>query len=296
MGRMPLSPAPRHVDEEPEGLLVGTQRGLGLLYGLLETDGLGAADAGRLYEHHLVDTVGRGLEQERGIVAHHLRVAVVGEPGAHEDMPLEQHQQGMYARRLHARGKEQGGVHAGGELLGEHAVGQAHTLAVFLERGRGCAVDDALGAQGLVDGGHLRPYPVGVLRLVFVKGTRARELLQVFGSIDVDTRHRGGIGGDEGRQHLGQHAGTGPLVEGQQAQGIALREELRVGCAHLQQHLGLDALGQRRQLVDVGFDLQLGHVDGLACGQHLKHGLGSLHHLAGERYPDLVQRLVAGVL
>ena len=262
-----------HIAEQHELVLLGNKVFLTHLHRLLKRDGIRAGQCRGLEEHHLADAVGSGLREERPVVAHAIGGILVHEPAAHKHMSLLQHEQRMQATRLQHRCHEQRQVHAGAELLVEHTVYKSHALTRLLVAGWRCSVDESLAPQRLVDGCHLRTGAVRVLRLVFVEGSAAGELLKNRGGVHLHLRQLRGIRRDEGGEHLRPHTHARPFVEGQQAQGEAL-----LCIAHGQRERRLHALRHLAQLVEVGLHVEIGHAHRHPC----RHGVDDVRGVGNQ--------------
>ena len=288
-------PATVNVNEVEE-LAVVVQLLGGTPDGILEADGSRLRDGRRLQQHQVVVAVGHFLQQIARIVAGCLREHGGRQPGSHHGMPFQQHHDGIDAHRLQARSHEQTGVEARAGLLGQHLVGQADALARGLEAGGRCRVDNALGTQGLVDGGHLRPHAVAVLRLVLVEGRRAGPLLQIAGSGHFHPRQLRIVGHDEGSQVLGHHRAARPFVEGQQLNGQTLLADHAAADSDAHGELRLHGLGQLAQHAEVGFYLHGLDLHRLSWPQCLYAARAVLDVGARHRHLNVVPVALIGIL
>ena len=270
------------VAEQHELCLVGCEVMFAHLYGFLEGYGLAAGQCRGLDHHHLADAVGCGLREERPVVADAIWCILVDKPATHVHMALLQHQQGMQTAGFQHRGKEHGEVHAGAQFLFKHTIGQPHTLSCLFVAGRWSRIDQSFASQCLINGCHLRPNPVGILRLVFVEGRTACEFLQHCCSIHLHPRQLRSIRCDESSQNLRTHAHSRPFVEGQQTQ-----RECELGVAHGEGESRFDALGQFAQFVEIGLHVEVGHAQRHASRHAVEHTLGCGNQLAAHFHVNL---------
>ena len=266
-----------YIDEADDAVGLGGDVALGIGHGVLETHIGRTRQVDAFEEHHLVDAVAHRLGEESGVVGRGLLIIVVDEPATHEGVALLDDHQRVEAGSLQSRGEQYGEVQTGAQLLFQHLLGEAHALPLLLKTGGWGCIDDAQVADGLEDGGTLGANAVGLLLLILVEGSIAREFLQLAGGTDQHGLEFRRIGRDEGGDQFWRDTHTRPLIGREDAKDVVLDLHFLAIDRQRQGESSLHTLREMAQRLQLELQVEVSDLHRLARRQHVKRALAARH-------------------